>query len=189
LYLTRRSENFWLQDLHSNGILYLRLNAVQATSGNEDLEAFGRRALSIMDGGGVERVIVDLRQNNGGNNQLIPGILDFLTDARINRDGSLIVFTDRHTFSAAGNLVAAIAEETVAQFVGVSPGGSGSQFGDAVRVDLPNSRIAAFIPSRHWIFGPSAFQPVMHPMDVIIEPAANDFLTGVDPLLELYTGG
>ena len=105
--------------------------------GSEDLDEFGQRALALMDGGGIERVILDLRQNNGGNNQLIPGILDFLADDRINQAGRLFVFTDRNTFSAAGNLVAAIGSETSAQFVGVSPGGSGSQYGDAERVDLP----------------------------------------------------
>ena len=189
LYLTRRNQNFWLEHLQAEGILYLRLNAVQPTSGSEDLDEFGQRALALMDGGGVERVILDLRQNNGGNNQLIPGILDFLADDRINQTGRLFVFTDRNTFSAAGNLVAAIGSETSAQFVGVSPGGSGSQYGDAERVDLPNSRFAAFIPSRHWIFGDSGSQQLMHPMDVTIEPTGREFLEGADPVLALYTGG
>ena len=188
LYLTRRGENFWLEHLQEDGILYLRFNAVQPTSGSEDLESFGQRALSIIDGGGIERVILDLRQNNGGNNQLIPGIMSFLTDARVNQGEGLFVFTDRNTFSAAGNLVAAIASGATAQFVGVSPGGSGSQFGDAVRIDLPNSRFAAFIPSRHWIFGDPGLQPLMQPMDVPIEPTAEEFLTGLDPLLDLYMG-
>ena len=189
LYLTRRNENFWLEYLQAEGILYLRLNAVQPTSGSEDLDEFGQRVLALIDGGGIERVILDLRQNNGGNNQLIPGILDFLTDDRIDRREGLFVFTDRNTFSAAGNLVAAIALETSAQFVGVSPGGSGSQYGDAERVDLPNSRFAAFIPSRHWIFGAPGDQLLMHPMDIIIEPTGREFLDGFDPLLALYTGG
>ena len=189
LYLTRRNENFWLEHLQAEGILYLRLNAVQPTSGSEDLDEFGRRALALIDGGGIERIILDIRQNNGGNNQLIPDILGFLTDNRINQTEGLFVFTDRHTFSAAGNLVAAIASETSAQFVGVSPGGSGSQYGDAERIDLPKSRLAAFIPSRHWIFGDPGFQPLMHPMDVVIEPMGKEFLDGVDPLLALYTGG
>ena len=189
LYLTRRNQNFWLEHLQTDGILYMRLNAVQPTSGSEDLDEFGQRVLALMDGGEIERVILDLRQNNGGNNQLIPGILDFLTDDRINQAGRLFVFTDRNTFSAAGNLVAAIGSETSAQFVGVSPGGSGSQYGDAERVDLPNSRFAAFIPSRHWIFGDSGAQPLMHPMDVTIEPTGKEFLDGADPLLALYTGG
>ncbi len=188
LYLRRRNENFWLQHLQADGILYLRLNAVQPTSGSEDLAAFGERALSIIDSGGIDRVIIDLRQNSGGNNQLIAGILDFLSDPRINQDDRLLVFTDRNTFSAAGNLVAAIDAATKAQFVGVSPGGSGSQFGDVERVDLPNSRIAVFIPTRHWIFGDTAFQPLMQPMDEIVEPTARAFLAGEDPLLDRYTG-
>ena len=188
LYLSRRNANFWLEHLPEDRVLYLRFNAVRPTSGNEDLDTFGQRALAIIDSESIDHVILDLRQNNGGNNQLIQSITGFLTDPRINRAGGLFVFTDRQTFSAAGNLVAAIASETVAQFVGVSPGGSGSQFGDAERIDLPHSRFAAFIPSRHWIFGDPGFQPLMHPMDVTIEPTAQEFLAGLDPLLALYTG-
>lgn len=188
LYLTRRAETFWLQHLEDDGVLYLRFNRLRPTSGSEDLAAFGQRALSIVQDGGVERVIVDLRQNNGGNNQLIDGILEALTNPLIDQVGRLVVFTDRHTFSAAGNLVAAIADETNARFEGVSPGGSGSQFGDAERVVLPYSGVAAFIPTRHWVFGDPSFQPLQHPMDLMLEPTAADFFARKDPLLDRYLG-
>lgn len=188
LYLTRRAETFWLEHLVEERVVYLRLNEVRPTSGSEDLAAFGNRVLGIVNAGDVERVIVDLRQNLGGNNQLIGSILSFLGDPRIDREGGLIVFTDRHTFSAAGNLVAAIGAETSAIFAGVSPGGSGSQYGDVERFDLPYSGLAAFIPTRHWVFGDPSSQGVQHPMDVTIEPEATDFFQGRDPVLEHYTG-
>ena len=184
LYLTRRDETFWLEHLAAEGVLYVRLNQVRPTSGSEDLTAFGQRVLDAVDAGGVERVVFDLRQNDGGNNQLIGSILDVLGDARIDQPGRLYVFTDRVTFSAAGNLVAAIADETSATFVGVSPGGSGSQYGDSERFDLPNSGVPAFIPTRHWVFGDPSFQPLLHPMDVTIDPMSADYFEDRDPVLE-----
>lgn len=189
LYLTRRGENFWLEHLEDDRILYLRLNAVRPNSGSDDLGSLGNQALAVIDGGNVDRVILDLRQNQGGNNQLIGDVIAFLRDPRIDQPGRLVVFTDRHTSSAAGNLVAAIADETSAVFAGVSPGGSGSQYGDVTRVDLPYSGIAAFIPTRHWVFGDPGSQPVQHPMDVLLEPNGADFLAGLDPVLAHYTGG
>lgn len=93
-----------------------------------------------------------------------------------------------YTFSAAGNLVAALGAETSAVFAGVSPGGSGSQFGDAIRIDLPYSGIAAFVPTRHSVFGDPGSQHVLHPMDVVIEPLGSDFFGGLDPVLEHYAG-
>lgn len=189
LYLTRRDETFWLEHLEDDRVLYIRLNQVRPTSGSDDLAALGERALAIVEGGDVDRVIVDLRQNLGGNNQLIGEILTFLGDPRIDREGGLVVFTDRHTFSAAGNLVAAIGAETSATFEGVSPGGSGSQFGDAERHDLPYSRLAVFIPTRHWVFGDPGFQPLSHPMDEVLEPTSEDYFQGRDPLLARWAGG
>lgn len=188
LYLTRRDQAFWLQHREDDGVLYIRLNEVRPTSGDENLAAFGQRAVSIVEGGNVERVIVDLRQNNGGNNQLIDAILGTLTHPLIDQAGRLIVFTDRHTFSAAGNLVAAIGAETGARFEGLSPGGSGSQFGDVERVVLPYSGVSAFIPTRQWVFGNPSFQPLMQPMDLTLEPTAAEFFARKDPLLERYVG-
>ena len=185
LYLTQRDAAFWMTLLDGGRTLYLRLNEVRANSGSEDLVSFGRRVGAALDDGRVDRVILDLRQNNGGNNQLIDHILDFLSDERIN---SLVVFTDRNTFSAAGNLVAELEAETDAVFAGVSPGGSGSQFGDAERYTLPHSGLTVFIPTKRWVFGRPGFQPIQQPMDVTIEPTAADFFAGRDPVLAQYIG-
>ena len=188
LYLTGRSDAFWLRHFPEQATLYLRFNRVAPTSSGEDLNAFGARALDIVEQNHVDRIIIDLRHNNGGNNQLISGMMDFFADARIDGPDRLVVFTDRQTFSAAGNLVASLAQETSAIFVGVSPGGSGSQYGDVQRIDLPYSGIGAFIPTRHWEFGGSSSQEIEHPMDVTLEPSAEDYFGGRDPVLERYLG-
>lgn len=185
-YLTRRSEAFWLRYFEEQATLYLRFNRIAPSSDGESLSAFGTRMLAIVEEDAPERIIIDLRHNNGGNNQLIDGMMDVFTDPRIDRANRLLVFTDRQTFSAAGNFVASLADRTSATFVGTSPGGSGSQYGDVQRIDLPYSGIGAFIPTRHWVFGSPGFQPIQHPMDVTMEPVAADYFAGRDPLLEMY---
>ena len=186
LFLSRQDQRFWLSHLESDRTLYLRINQIRGTSGSEDLKTFGARALALASGDEVDQVIVDLRQNNGGNNQIIPGMMDFLTDPAIDQPGRLVVFTDGRTFSAAGNFVAAIDQQTSAVFAGSSPGGSGSQFGDAEQFNLPHSGLAVFIPTRQWTFGEPGFQPLAHPMDNPIDFTGEAFFAGEDPVLAAY---
>ena len=56
-----------------------------------------------MDEGGVDRVVVDLRNNGGGDNRRYGPLLEALRDPRIDRPGRLFVLIGRLTFSAAGN--------------------------------------------------------------------------------------
>ncbi|MBA2414648.1 MAG: hypothetical protein H0V64_01845 [Geodermatophilaceae bacterium] len=59
----------------------------------------------IVAGDGVQRVILDIRQNPGGDNHNIPALTQLLAHFRFHHpEGDVVVITDRVTFSAAANL-------------------------------------------------------------------------------------
>lgn len=59
----------------------------------------------IVAGDGVQRVILDIRQNPGGDNHNIPAPIQLLAHFRFHHpEGDVVVITDRVTFSAAANL-------------------------------------------------------------------------------------
>jgi len=59
----------------------------------------------IVAGDGVQRVILDIRQNPGGDNHNIPALIQLLAHFRFHHpEGDVVVITDRVTFSAAANL-------------------------------------------------------------------------------------
>jgi tetratricopeptide (TPR) repeat protein len=90
----------------------------------------------------VDKLVLDIRQNGGGNNFLVPLILRPIIQLEdLDKRGKLFVIIGRQTFSAAQNLTNALEKYTNATFVGEPTASHVNMFGDAVRFTLPNSKI------------------------------------------------
>ena len=98
----------------------------------------------------VRRVVLDLRQNGGGDNTSYGALLAALRSRTVNRPGKLVVLTSRVTFSAAGNFAADIDHSTRARFVGEPTGGSPNNYGDAQEIQLPTLGVSVFTPTQ-WV--------------------------------------
>ncbi len=93
----QREETIWVEHL-PEGAIYIRYPAVfdipQAT-----IDQIDELTAAHPD----ERVILDLRQNPGGDNHNYANLLSHLMAPEIDRSGRFYVLTDRVTFSAAAN--------------------------------------------------------------------------------------
>jgi hypothetical protein len=147
LYLSRAgSEAFWTTYLEDTHTLYIQYNRVQS-----GIAALNREIRNILDQQDVERVILDLRLNPGGNNTTYAPFLDLLsTDPEINRPGHFFTILGRQTFSAAANFATELENNTHTIFVGEPMGGSPNLYGDVRQVILPNSKIEIFISDLYW---------------------------------------
>jgi hypothetical protein len=150
--------------------------------GTVTLSDFGARIFERIDAGAVDRLVIDLRFNGGGNNDLVRPIVNGVA-ARpsINQRGKLFVITGRKTYSAAMNFVSLLEDRTEALFVGEPPGGSPLHYGDNVPFTLPNSKLQLRISTLHWDTGvrPADVREVME-MDLPAPPRFADFVSGVD---------
>ncbi|GAB5379287.1 MAG: hypothetical protein Alis3KO_12740 [Aliiglaciecola sp.] len=182
----RPGGDLWVDFYEQRNTIHIKLNTITDSSQNVSLGDIASTTEQLLSASPSAKVILDLRQNGGGNNQLVPKIIDFLQSAAINIEGKLHVFTDRQTFSAAGNLVAEIDHRTLASFWGVSPGGSGTQYGDSREFRMPNSGMLFNIPTRFWQFGDPSKQPLSQPMDYWVDQTIDDYLANVDTLLMFF---
>jgi C-terminal processing protease CtpA/Prc len=129
------------------------------------------------------RVILDLRQNGGGNNSKYAPLLNALTNRFVVRRSRPVVLTGRTTFSAAGNFVADIERFTRARLVGEPPGGSPNQWGDFAPVVLPNVGLEAVVATTYVQSGrPDDVRAAIEP-HVRVELSTADWLAGRDPAL------
>lgn len=161
-----------------DGTLYVRYRMIRPIGTDE--------VRDLLEAGGVERVVVDIRQNPGGDNSTYLILRDLLEEFAEARPGALTVITDRVTFSAASNFATDLERRTDARFVG-EPMGGGLNFWDDVRwLELPNLPVPmrAAISVRHWVFADPGDPRLTIEPDVAVGVTAADFFAGRDPALE-----
>lgn len=181
--LTQRDEIFSLSEIVP-GVLYLRIDEIADAPGENyaDLAARVERALAAP---GHQRLVIDLRQNRGGNNSLnMPLIHALIRSDDLREPGSLFVLVGRTTFSAAMMLSVDLERHTHAIFVGEPTGSSPNHYGDSRKSRLPFSGLTVRISTREWQYS--------HPLDhrTAIEPLVpapltlSDLLSGRDPAID-----
>src|SRR5262249_17793719 len=103
LYLKNRSASYWFEYLPDSKTVFCQYNAVQ-NDPKEPLEKFCERLFKHIAENDVERLVIDMRWNGGGNNFLNkPLVHGLIRCDKINRRGKLFVIVGRNTFSAAMN--------------------------------------------------------------------------------------
>lgn len=132
-------QNYRFEYMEGERTVYFRYVTVQ-NDDDESLPAFARRMFTEIDTLAVDRLVLDLRGNGGGNNWLNAPLERGVTRAaKLWQPGGLAVLIDRYTFSAAMNFVSFLANTTPAVFVGEASGGRPNHYGDARQLVLSNT--------------------------------------------------
>src|SRR5262245_9702 len=141
LWLRRPEDYFWFEYLDDSKTAYVQYNDVSDKTG-ETVAAFSKRLFAFVESHPVERLVLDLRWNTGGNNYLNkPLLLGLIKSGQVAQRGKLFVLIGRRTFSAAQNLVNDLEAYTSAVFVGEPTAGRPNFYGDPARIVLPHSGI------------------------------------------------
>jgi tetratricopeptide (TPR) repeat protein len=150
LYLKNRETSYWYEFLPESRTVFFQYNAVR-NDPQAPFDMFCEQLFKFIDEHPVERLIIDLRWNGGGNNLLNQPLIEGLIRcAKVNRRGRLFVVVGRNTFSAAMCGAAQIERYTKAIFVGEPTGSSPNFIGESVRVTLPWSKLVGSISDLYW---------------------------------------
>src|SRR5215213_7401033 len=178
LFRQRTNENFWFTYLEDINAVYVNFR------GYDDLAKNTNRLFDYVDEKKATRLIVDLRQNGGGDfkkgrRQLLSPIQKNTT---LNQKGNLFVITGRRTFSAAMVNAIDFKKETNAIIIGEPPGEKPNSYSENDEMKLPNSGLIISYSTKYYKFldkDVPAFEP-----DIRADPNWKDFSAGVDPVLE-----
>jgi tetratricopeptide (TPR) repeat protein len=133
----------------------------------------------------VDRLVLDLRWNGGGNNYLNRSLILALAGSpKVNRFGGLFTIIGRTTFSAAMNLTSDLEHWTNTLFAGEPTGSTTSHYGDARRHTLPNSGLTVRLSSIYWRDWTADEKREWIEPDIPVEFSSKDYLGGRDPVLE-----
>ena len=149
-FQTGNDKFYWWRWNPDDRILYVQYNKV-ADSGKQTLKDFAGELAAAIAKYPVEKLVIDMRNNNGGDTFLNEPLLETVAASpTVNRKGHLYVIIGRRTFSAAMNAVSYFGRFTQALFVGEPTGGKPNAPGDETFFTLPYSGIAVNLSDRYW---------------------------------------
>ena len=131
----------------------------------------------------VEKLVIDLRNNSGGDSSILdPFIADLAAAKETNRKGRLSVIIGRRTFSSAILNALDLKKKTAAVFYGEPTGGKPNHYGEMEMLTLPHLKLKVSYSTKYFRFVDGDDLSMMP--DVTVELSMDDYLDLRDPVLE-----
>ncbi len=178
LYLQRRDEPFWMRVLPRQHAVYLKYNQCLSNGGFQRLAA---RAMAVLHAHPGYRLIVDLRNNTGGDTTPFQSLLNRITrDPVLNRRGHVLGLINGLTASSATLDAGLLAHATRGLLIGQQVSDPIDEYGnDNGLLRLPYNDVLIQYTTAT-VNSPRT--PAGIP-DVPVAPTVQDLLTGADPVL------
>ncbi len=183
LWLRDPQNAFWFEYLPETKTVYAQINQVRDKE-KETLGAFSERLFAFIAANPVEKLILDLRLNRGGNGGLLRPLITGIIKSKVDDRGKLFAIIGRSTWSAAQFLLVYLEQWTNAIFVGEPSGSKGNHYGDSRKITLPNSGITVRASVYQWQdWSPWDLRQWTAP-HLTAELTADDYRNNTDPAMK-----
>jgi hypothetical protein len=165
--------------------LYIRYNRC-ADDPRQPFAAFAAEIFAAMDKdpAAIERVVIDLRANGGGNSTVIDPLVKGLRARNtISARGRLYALVGPATFSSGLLAAIRLKDELKAIVVGEAPGEKPNSYGEVRTLTLPSSGVVVQYSTKFFRMVTNGDPPTWEP-DVAARRSIADFLDGRDTVLE-----
>jgi len=184
LYLKHLDKKYYYEYLPEQKTVYVRQSEIQDDP-EEDIPAFYTRVFDFIEKNDVERLVLDVRLNGGGNNYKNKAVVTrVIASEKINKVGSFVVILGRRTFSACQNLVNELDNYTNAVFIGEPTGENINFYGDNNEVILPNTKTPVYLSFAWWQDKPQWENDDWLAPHIAVDMSFEDYKTNKDPVLE-----
>lgn len=173
----------YMEYLPESKTLYVRHSAVQDDS-LETIESYFSNVFDFINKNDVEKFVLDVRMNGGGNNYLNKSVITgIIRSDKINKDGKFYCIIGRRTFSAAQNLVNELEKYTEVIFAGERTSENVNFYGDALVEELPNSKLQARLSWLWWQnLDPRDKRKATSPY-LAVDMSFDDYANNIDPVM------
>ncbi|MCB9296276.1 MAG: tetratricopeptide repeat protein [Lewinellaceae bacterium] len=183
-YLKNLDKIYYYEYLPEHKTVYVRHSQIQDDP-SEAIPAFYERVFDFIEKNDVERLVLDVRLNGGGNNyKNKPIVTGIIRTEKINQVGKLFVIIGRRTFSACQNLVNELDNYTNAIFVGEPTAENINFYGDNNPVELPNSKVTAYLSFAWWQDKPQWENGDWLAPHLAADMSFGDYRSNRDPVLD-----
>ncbi|MCG3161240.1 MAG: hypothetical protein JMDDDDMK_02391 [Acidobacteria bacterium] len=182
LYLQNADQYYWREYLAGSKTLYLNYRRC-ANMPSQPFSKFAEAMLKFMDENSVERMVIDLRLNGGGNSAIFDPFIAALSKRQdVNQSGKLFVLIGRGTFSSAYLNALRLKRDTKAILIGEPTGQRPNAYGEVKTMTLPHSKLLVQYSTKY--FKTMDGDPPTLTPDILVERSSWDYASGRDPVLE-----
>lgn len=182
LYLQNVGQLYWMKSLQNGRTVYVQFNQV-ANDRHESIAQFTKRLDDSIKFLLPEKVIIDVRHNNGGSYELAEPLLDILQKFKASTSTDLYILTGRNTFSAAQIFISKAERMLNPIFAGEMSSSKPNFVGEENGIQLPNSKAICSISNRYHETIPGDTRHGIEPKIEILLTSI-DYFNGHDPVLE-----
>jgi hypothetical protein len=172
---------YWNKYLPDERMIYFAYDACVDDALAGSVATFTERMLAFADRNPVDRFVIDLRNNGGGDSRLLQPLIDGLA-AREALAGRVFAIIGGHTFSSALINAIQLKRRARATLVGGPTGGKPSSHGEVRTFTLPRSQLRVQYSTK--LFSFPDFPGDALPPDLPVEQRAADWLAGRDAAIE-----
>jgi hypothetical protein len=181
LYRQKLDEKLWYEYLPDSKTIYFMSRT--SFMPPEEFDVFLSSLLKFTANNPVERLVIDVRSNGGGDRGIFRPLIDALKrNDKINQKGRLFVIIGRGSHSASMMHAVDLRAETNALLVGEPAGSRPNWYSEncSPKIELPNSHLIADCSSRHYKL--TKEDTLLLP-DIAVGVSSSDFIAGRDPVL------
>lgn len=197
LYLQNTERQYWSQYLPNGRLFYIQFNRATNAPTGESLAEFGKRSLGELQSAAVDKIVVDLRFNTGGDLSIGRPFIERLAALAKERKTKVYVITGRATFSAGLFHALQLRQEVSAILVGEPVGDELDFWSEGGNLLTPNSRLSLHYADRFHsmssVARPEFGQYLVTDTDlgvtnvkpdILVRMSARDYFAGRDPDLQ-----
>ena len=182
LYRQKPGIYYWYEYLPDSKTLYVKYNRC-ANMKDFPFKQFNEQVWTFVAAHPVDRVIIDLRNNAGGDSSLFGPMLNELKQRpEINRRGRLFAVIGRDTYSSGILNAMELRKQTAAILIGGPTGQKPNFYGEVRSFKLPNSGLAVNYSTKY--FKTMDGDPPSMLPDITVELTSADYLAASDPILK-----
>lgn len=186
LYRSRMDQPWWWTELDGGQVLYFQYNRCAETP-EQPFVVQAAEILERLDRGDVERLVIDLRHNGGGDSRVLRPLITGLTRRRAWRGGErIVVLIGNSTYSSAQMNALVLQRDLGARLLGEPTAQKPNSFGEMRFFRLPFSGLEVGCSTRTYRQlddDPPSLEP-----DVLVPTTFDDLYRGRDPLLDAVLG-
>ncbi|MCR9253892.1 MAG: S41 family peptidase [bacterium] len=177
-------EYYWYEVLEDNETIFLQYNTCWDQKNRPSFTELTSQMLQEMDQRGIQKLIIDLRQNSGGEPKIAERFIEELkTSEELVKSGNVYVLVGRRTFSAALTNAAQL-RKIGAITVGEPPRGKPNNPSEGRDITTSNKKLWVTVSTQMVIRDEELGDAKYLPVDHLIEQSIDDLAKGTDTVFQ-----